>query len=126
MKSKLQKKKDNPRSGYWKKKADKAWAELIHSTERCAVGNYCAGNLEAHHLISRSNVLTRHEPLNGILLCSKHHKFDKFCSPHMGPLGFADWLQHNRPEQSEYVLSHRFNSGEKPDYEKAYNNLKGA
>ena len=92
-KSKLQKKKDNPKSGYWLKKADALWGSIIHEIyPTCAVGHECSGQVEAHHLISRANRGTRHKITNGIGLCTKHHKFSPKLSPHGAPLAFAEWL----------------------------------
>jgi len=118
-KSDLQKKKDNPRSKYWKNKADNLWGLIIHSRECCAVNDNCAGNLEAHHLISRANTATRHSIQNGILLCSKHHKFDSRLSAHKAPMAFAEWLQENDPDTYEWCSMNKFKVA-KADYEKAY------
>ena len=124
-KSNLQKRKDNSGSKLWKNKADKAWGLCIHTVySGCAVGIGCAGNLEAHHLISRSHVLTRHMRINGILLCTKHHKYDIKLSPHGGPVGFVAWLQYNRPEQFAWVRDNKYLTGQKPDYEARYNELR--
>ena len=124
MKTKLQKKKDNQRSAYWKTKADKAWGKLIHSMfDRCAVDNgECSGNLEAHHLINRSNVCTRHSVDNGIILCSSHHKWNKYLSAHMAPLSFSEWLMMARPEQWRWASENKYVIG-KPDYQQAYEDL---
>jgi len=121
-KSALQRKKDNDNSTYWRVKADKEWARLIHSSGRCLIGHECAGNLEAHHLISRSVTTTRHNPLNGVLLCSKHHKFDRKCSPHMGPLGFAEFLRNTHIDKYEFAAQNRYKTG-KPNYKESYYKL---
>jgi len=119
-KSALQKRKDNPRSGYWKKKADAAWGEYMHKRfDSCAICRKKT-NLEAHHLISRSNVLTRHLPINGIILCSNHHKFDVQISAHKGPIGFSNWMIDNRKEQVDFVTQNRFKTGEKAHYEASF------
>lgn len=118
-KTALQKKKDNPRSKYWKTKADKLWGLIIHERGVCAVNDNCAGNLEAHHMISRSNTATRHTIENGILLCSKHHKFDPHLSAHKAPMAFAEWLQYNDPDKFEWCSKNKYKIA-KPDYEKAY------
>ena len=117
VKSALQKRKDNDNSKYWKKKADDCWRDYIHKAGICAVNNEdCSDKLEAHHLISRSQVLARHKPINGILLCSEHHKFSTKLSPHKGPVGFTIWLENNRPEQFEFVATNRYLTGEKVNY----------
>lgn len=123
MKSALQKKKDKPNSKYWKTKADKAWGELIHLEEQCLVNDNCKGNLEAHHLITRSKVTTRHAHENGVLLCSLHHKYSTECSPHTAPIQFSEFLRLNYPEKYEWVLKNKFRN-EKPNYKENYEKLK--
>lgn len=123
--SNLAKRKQNVSSGYWLKKADAAWGEAVHRREsRCLIGEGCSGPLEAHHLISRSVRATRHDPANGICLCSLHHKWSPRLSPHGGPAGFFAWLQEYRPELWEYVRQHRHDiSSGKHDYKAAFEAL---
>ncbi len=120
-KSKLQKKKDNPRSKYWKTKADKLWGEAIHQIYKtCAI---CGGvPVESHHLIGRANTATRHEIENGIGLCSLHHKWDNKLSAHGAPLAFSVWLQETHPDKWEWCSQNK-NRLEKPDYKAAYERL---
>lgn len=99
--SALAKKRDNPNSTYWKRKADVAWGRLIHAIGGgcvCKELGDCKGPLEAHHLITRGRLATRHTPANGVLLCSYHHKWSRDCSPHMAPLQFAQFLQERRKD----------------------------
>ncbi len=123
-KSELQKKKDNPNSKYWKTKADGAWGKLMHQMyNRCYVDNgECSGPLEAHHLITRSNTVTRHNPANGLVGCSWHHKFSPTLSPHKGPIGFAKFLEKNHPGKYEFVIANQFKPG-KPNYMAAHEML---
>lgn len=123
-KSKLQTRRDNPRSTYWKRKADALWGKVIHAIyQGCAVNDAdCSGKPEAHHLISRSVGSTRHDLRNGIVLCTLHHKYSKSCSPHMGPVGFCAWLQFNENAKWRFVMAHRW-STEKPNYKEAYEYL---
>ena len=121
-KSALQKKKDNPNSKYWKTKADKEWGRIIHLEESCLVGGNCAGPLQAHHLISRGKVLTRHEVENGVLLCAFHHTFSTECSPHAAPIQFTEFLRLYYPEKIEYVMKNRWRQG-KPNYKERYEEL---
>ena len=119
-KSKLQKKKDNPKSGYWQNKADALWGLVIHDIYQvCAVNDECSGRVEAHHLISRSNKATRHSVQNGIGLCSKHHKFSSNLSAHKAPLAFGEWLEENDPDKYEWCSKNKWKIA-KADYEKAY------
>lgn len=128
-KSATQKRKDNPRSGYWKNKADALWGEYVHLSNRCAMagtpGHRCAGNLEAHHLISRAIVSLRHKPVNGILLCSLGHKYCTRLSPHMAPIGFSNWLEAHWPIKHAWAKSKQWATG-KPDYRAACDELTAA
>lgn len=122
-KSALQKRKDNPRSGYWKKKADALWGAVIHEIYKsCPVDDECSGHIEAHHLISRANVATRHKVENGIGLCSKHHKFCKKLSAHGAPLAFSEWLIEEMPEKWNWCSKNKHKIA-KPDYQEAYKDL---
>ena len=124
MASKLAKSKANPRSMYWKNKADKAWGKYIHKRdEGCLVCGTTSKRTEAHHLISRARVITRHSPENGVLLCSYHHKFCPNESPHAAPLQFSEFLFENHPEKYDWFLKNRFATGV-VDYEKSYYDLK--
>jgi hypothetical protein len=119
-KSALQKKKDNPRSKYWQTKADDLWKLIIHDRQVCAVNNEgCSSKLEAHHLITRANKVTRHRIENGVLLCCNHHKFCTKLSAHKAPLAFSEWLQENDPDTWEWCSRNKFKVGTY-DYEAAY------
>jgi len=123
-KSKLQKKKDDSKSTYWRNKADKLWGAIIHEIYNgCAVGEGCAGNLEAHHLIGRDHKHSRHRIENGILLCSLHHKYCTKISAHKAPLAFAEWLQENKPETWQWCSENKHVIC-KPDYKQSYEDLK--
>ena len=125
-KSALQKRKDDCKSKLWLTKADKLWSICIHlkHAHTCAVDKDCSGNLEAHHLITRSHRNTRHEITNGILLCSLHHKYSTELSPHAGPVGFGVWMEKNRPEQWDWVICNRWRRNQALDFKSAYQNLK--
>jgi len=122
--SELQKRKDNPRSSYWRSRADKAWATLqyILWDHKCAVCGE-GGRLEAHHLVPRNVVSLRHCVRNGIVLCPTHHKWNPYLSAHGGPAGFADWLQKHHPEQFAWAVAARAKPGTKPDYKAVYEQL---
>lgn len=121
----LKQKKANCRSKYWQSKADSLWGAVIHEIyPSCPVNNDCAGNMEAHHLISRSNKITRHSIENGICLCSKHHKFDHKLSAHKAPLAFSEWLMKKHPISWEWCSENKHNI-QKPDYEEAFKDLQG-
>ena len=122
-KSKLQKRKDNPRSKYWQTKADNLWGKVIHEIYKsCPVNQDCKGHIEAHHLIGRANKITRHSIENGIGLCSLHHKFSNKLSAHGAPLAFSEWLQKKMPETWEWCSENKHNM-QKPDYREAFKDL---
>lgn len=119
--SKLQKKKNNPGSKYWKTRADKAWAVVMHRLyTECAVCG--ASPIEAHHLIGRSNTATRHSIENGIGLCALHHKWCNKLSAHGAPLAFAEWMISHKPKIWNWCSENK-NLVQKPDYEAAYYRL---
>jgi hypothetical protein len=123
-KTALQKRKDNTRSGYWKKKADALWGVVIHAKyPQCDINNGdCSESVEAHHLITRSNVMTRHCIDNGIGLCTTHHRFSQWLSAHKAPLAFCEWHMTDRPDQSKWCSDNKYKTG-KPDYKAAYEHL---
>lgn len=76
-----------------KNKKDKAWAIAVKE----AYGNCCAvcgdnKRLNAHHIISRTIKEFRHEVVNGIALCPKHHRFSFKFSAHQNPFIFYRWF----------------------------------
>ena len=123
-KSDLQKKKDNPSSGYWKERADRAWKRWVHQTGKCEI---CGSteNLNAHHLISRGRIHLRHNPFNGICLCVGCHVYNNELSAHMAPLAFAAWLQENKPVLWQWAEENKNKpvGGPKPDYKAACEHL---
>jgi hypothetical protein len=121
VKSLLQRRIDKPNSAYWKKKADAMWGKLAHHLYRaCIVDNDdCKGPLNAHHLVSRSNVMLRHRIENCTMLCSLHHNFSITCSPHAGPIGFFRFLENQFPHKLQWVYEHQYNTG-KQDYRESY------
>lgn len=93
------------------------WSEKVQELHdnTCAISGIKKGDvvdgvpavLDAHHLEDRKMCAAlRYDPLNGILLTKRHHKFGKN-SAHRGQLWFAAWLEKHRPLQLEYVLSRR-------------------
>jgi hypothetical protein len=112
--------KKNPRSTYWRNKADALWSELIRRPGVCAV---CGeGNVQAHHLISRSAAATRHRLENGIALCPKHHRLDARLSAHKGPMAFAAWINQHHPDRWVWVNEHKWDVV-RPNYKEAYEYL---
>jgi hypothetical protein len=95
----------------------KLWSQkvMLLNDNLCAVTGAVRGSvvdgktviLDAHHLEGRAQCqYLRFDPLNGIALSKKAHKFGKD-SAHRGSLWFCEWLRINRPKQHAYVLAHR-------------------
>lgn len=124
-KTKLQKKKEDPNSRYWRNKADYEWRVLIHRSNVCAICG-ATEKLQAHHLIPREIKSLRHDPDNGILLCVRNHKYDYMLSAHKNPLSFAAWLQTNHPKKWEWVQStlEKLTKADPWNYQEAYLRLK--
>lgn len=102
--NRLEKAKAKVTSRYWRNKADAAWSILVRQNATCAVCGR-TDKLQAHHLISRWVLQLRHNPLNGIVLCPIHHKWDRKISGHQGPMGLAWLLQKQKPEQWAWLMS---------------------
>ena len=83
---------------------DKKWSIAIHNkfNNRCA---FCGSTrfCQAHHIISRSFRPARHDILNGVLLCSKHHLFDRLLSAHKGSFMFMLWFIDKYKEVVSYL-----------------------
>ena len=103
-KSALQKKKDNPNSLYYQRKALKAWREIcvLRFNNKCAVCN-CTEKLEAHHIISKKTCKSiMYSIPNQLLLCTKHHNFfgkegTRF-SAHKHPIAFYQFIKEKYPD----------------------------
>lgn len=78
-----------------KSTVDRKWSEVIRKEAgyKC---EYCGAidNLNAHHIISRSNHAVRWNLDNGVCLCPLHHMFSNTMSAHKNPMEFALWI-HN-------------------------------
>jgi hypothetical protein len=119
-KSKLQKKKDNPRSKYWQKKADDLITQIC-TGKPCAVCHTTYRTC-GHHLVSRKVALLRHNLLNLIVLCDTHHNFSNDLAPHSSYLpavvAFGEWLKENHPQKWDLMMNYKKITGE-VDYENA-------
>jgi hypothetical protein len=106
-KSKLDKKKSNENSKYWK---NKLWA-LVRKIVLERDGHCCVmcGNTEktnVHHIIDRRYKPFSFETNNLISLCPKCHKFDSFKSVHCNPARFLKFLKTFRKEQWKWINEH--------------------
>ena len=115
--------KANPKSTYWRNRADILWSKLIARIwkGRCA---FCGEpGRDAHHLISRRIVSIRHDPQNGIYLCPSHHRLNPYLSAHGGPVAFTEWLRGDHPEIHAWVVKTRPIIGKKPNYKEIHDSL---
>lgn len=70
--------------------------------------------VQAHHLLPKERFAKlQFEPMNGLSLCARHHKFGKF-SFHLNPLWAAVWLKYNRFTQWEWAVNTLDTHPEKP------------
>jgi len=117
-KSDLQKKKDDPKSGYWLRQADSLFKYIMHEKWKreglhicfvCAITEYHKGcsRVECAHLIPCENYLYRFDERNVIPLGSFHHKYSRECSPHAAPVQFGIWLVNNYPQKAKFVAEHK-------------------
>ena len=99
--------KHNPRSTYWRRKADKVWSEVIRRTGKCII---CGAEryLQAHHLIHRGAIFFRHNLENGVALCPQCHTYSLQCSAHVSPWAFEDWMRSHRPDQFAWWEKNRY------------------
>lgn len=88
---------------------DQQWTAYIHEHNTgCLIGGDCEGWIEAHHLVKRSVKSVQHDPANGILLCSRHHRLSNKLSAHGAPKEFRAWLEKNHPEKYAYMCAHKW------------------
>ena len=85
-------------------KEDKDWAKAVKDRDgwACVICG-ATERLNAHHIIAREIHETKHNLMNGITLCPKHHFFCREISAHNNPLGFFMWLENNRPRELSYL-----------------------
>lgn len=98
------------------------WAKAVAAAGVCAVcgrgpgttvvkrgkrkGKAVKVSLQAHHLLPKERYPEfRTEPINGILLCPRHHKYDRY-SFHRNPFWSMLWLRRHRPEQYAWCREH--------------------
>lgn len=107
-KSALQKRREDPSSRLWKRKADDLWRRIVTKrwNNKCAV---CQSSdyVQAHHLIPRELKSHRHTIENGIALCARCHKYSFELSAHRGAAMFFRWLMINHPTIWEWILQQK-------------------
>jgi hypothetical protein len=103
------------KSKHYRKLAQSAWHQWIHLRfrETCAFHfrHDCSGPLECHHTIPKTVRSLRYHPLNGLLLCSHHHKYCTEVSPHAAPLNFLSLFCSLYPALYDFYRSNRWSIG---------------
>ncbi len=107
-------------------RCDNLWADLIKK----AWGGGCAVcgksyQLNAHHIITRSNKQLRWDIKNGIALCPQHHTLSSRLSAHKTPDDFIAWFQKNYAATYDYLQSRKQEKPKKQDMDSMYEELKG-
>lgn len=103
-------------------KADKLWSQLIRlrNKGKCEVCGKEGNN--PHHCVGRRNLTLRHDPRNGVLLCSGCHTL-KVQSAHQDPIWFIQWMMQNRPDDYNYLFEKREELSTNYDYYQVIDNL---
>jgi len=112
--SKRAKKQKNPYSSYWKNQAVEAFMAQYRGKpcEVCrTLGVHNRYMTCAHHLIAQGRASKyKCEPMNVIVLCPAHHKWDQHLAAHSdNPLAverFLRWMETHKPEQTAWWLEH--------------------
>ena len=93
--------------GVLRRRLLRLWSEAVRRRDGCKC-IYCGSTEkpQAHHLCPKSckDSKLRYDIMNGVTLCSLHHKYSNKISAHKSPIIFAEWLRNNRFEQYNYVL----------------------
>lgn len=84
---------------------DLLWAKAVKARagHRCEKENCQNKDLQAHHVISRTNYALRFDVENGVCLCTSHHLF----WAHKDALSFSKWV--NTKRDIPYLESRRGN-----------------
>jgi len=87
------------------KEADGLWSEyiLLRDGEWCMKCKSRKAN-QAHHIFTRSIKSLRHDPENGIALCSYCHTLDSYGSAHKSPEAFREFLLSHMGEARYFRL----------------------
>jgi len=106
-------------------KANLLWGSLVHKIyPRCIVFNEdCAGEFEAHHLLSKGRVkCRRHCILCGVKICSYHHREDPDLAPHKSPDMFEAFMKERYPARWRWMELNKW-ADDPLDYKVAYERL---
>lgn len=86
------------------KKCDVLYSLIIRVRGYCEVCGRSDIQLNAHHIVGRTNFMLRYDFRNGCCLCVNCHEFAKD-SVKNNPIKFLRWLEQNRPDDLKYVES---------------------
>ena len=83
----------------------KLWKRIVLNRAMCrcelGVDHECDGYAhDAHHLVPRKYMRFRYDPDNGFACCRIGHQWIE-----THPKEFTEWLEENRPELIEFILS---------------------
>ena len=100
-KQKKRKKSDKTRA---KTRCDDLWSKVIRKDGFCEICG-TTKNLQAHHVVTRAKLPTRHMLENGVCLCAKHHLFNKDISAHGNSVAFVKWyIEEYGQERLDWLL----------------------
>lgn len=123
-KSRLQKRREDPNSILWKRKADRLWSKAVASWygHKCAL---CGSTefVQAHHLIPREMYSHRHIVENSIALCPSHHKYSFEISAHRSSAIFYRWFIKTFPEKWEWLQAQTPSKEHKLTFKEAFEKL---
>lgn len=96
-----------PAKGRMQDIANELWSRAVRDDwgNKCAMCGATAGQLDAHHIVSRQHNATKYDLRNGMCLCARHHRWDPDLSPHENAAGFLSWLESHHPELHEWYTS---------------------
>ncbi len=110
------------------KACDNVWKKIVKVMGHCEMCGRSDLRLNAHHLIRRDSMFFRHNPENGICLCTNCHIFNTppKISAHGTPIAFNDWLKERFPDRHEWLEKnrHKVKPNLKINYAEVYATLK--
>ena len=112
--ARLERKRNNPKSAFWKKKALEIFMARGRN-EPCAVCG-STGRITYHHIIPQGRCSVHVcNPINVIPLCDKHHMFDNDMAAHSQDFfvteRFMAWMNEHYPEKMAWARQHRRDMG---------------
>jgi hypothetical protein len=126
--SALAKRKANPYSKYWQKKAMGLFMASFRGLP-CEVCGTKQGTC-AHHLLSQgSHPKYKLEPKNITVLCPSCHKYSNELAAHsknvLAVERFMEWLRYNKPEQGKWLdqAELEYKDLDRVDYKQIYERL---